>query len=266
MIIVSAKSTVTASALVTLMTLSGCMTGGTTTDFATATTAMRGAMSATEPPSAADYKLSCGDIATRTANLRMRYDAIEEDLKSGQRSISLSPLALAQWAQRESVYNDEAGAEHLGVLRTQPYEQAISYLEGQGEGMKANQLRFWKNWHRTKAQFASGWSAPLGVASLVWLGLTIYGIVPAVAFLWFVLLVLWGMRLARQSAGFAGEAKQSRSDRFWYSLENALPLLELSETHKKISHDNRSVEQKFHLQKILGFVLASVLVGALALI
>lgn len=83
--IVSAKSTVTASALVTLMTLSGCITGGTTTDFANATTAMRGAMSATEPPSAADYKLSCGDIATRTANLRARYDAIEAEQRAAQR-------------------------------------------------------------------------------------------------------------------------------------------------------------------------------------
>lgn len=54
--------------------------------------------------------------------------------------------------------------------------------------------------------------------------------------------------------------------KFWYSLENALPLVELSERHKSIDHESQWVESWFHFQKVMGFVLATVLVGALSLL
>lgn len=52
----------------------------------------------------------------------------------------------------------------------------------------------------------------------------------------------------------------------WYSLENALPLMETSEHFKNVRHSRPYLEHFFHSQKAFGFVLSTVLVGALTLL
>jgi hypothetical protein len=59
---------------------------------------------------------------------------------------------------------------------------------------------------------------------------------------------------------------QPRYRKFWYSLENALPLVEFSAQHNSVEHERRWVEIWFHVQKAMGFVLATVLIGALSLL
>ena len=52
----------------------------------------------------------------------------------------------------------------------------------------------------------------------------------------------------------------------WYSLENAVPIIETNERFKRIKYRQPWLNHIFHLQKALGFVLATVLVGALTLL
>ena len=56
--------------------LMGCVPAGGTTGFTTAMAGMGGMMRATEPPSKADYALSCKDVNGRLANLYARYEEI----------------------------------------------------------------------------------------------------------------------------------------------------------------------------------------------
>jgi hypothetical protein len=52
---------------------------------------------------------------------------------------------------------------------------------------------------------------------------------------------------------------------FWYSLENAIPLINPSEDHKKWLHKDDFARTFFHLQKIAGFVLISIFIASLSL-
>ena len=52
----------------------------------------------------------------------------------------------------------------------------------------------------------------------------------------------------------------------WYSLENALPLIGTNERFKNIEHVQPWLYHFFHFQRAFGFVLATVLVSALALL
>ena len=59
-----------------LIGLMGCVPTGGTTGFATAMAGMGGMMRATEPPSKADYALSCKEVNGRLSNLYARYEEI----------------------------------------------------------------------------------------------------------------------------------------------------------------------------------------------
>lgn len=52
--------------------------------------------------------------------------------------------------------------------------------------------------------------------------------------------------------------------KFWYSLGNALPLVEFTESHKTVDHNNGWIESYFHLSKVFGFLSATILIGALS--
>ena len=77
----------TAFILVSSLVLAGCLAGGagTVTDMVTATTAFRGVVGATEPPSESDYKLACRDLNIRTGNLYARYAELEKEQKARAR-------------------------------------------------------------------------------------------------------------------------------------------------------------------------------------
>ena len=52
----------------------------------------------------------------------------------------------------------------------------------------------------------------------------------------------------------------------WYSLENALPLIETIERFKGVEHGRPWLDHFFRFQKVSGFVLATVVAGALTLL
>lgn len=89
-----------------------------------------------------------------------------------------------------------------------------------------------------------------------------YGVYPFQALYWFILLVVLGGLLAQRS--------EQRSLRgwtgLWYSLENALPLIDTTDRFKGVKHDRAWLTHFFHFQKAFGFVLATILVAALTLL
>ena len=89
-----------------------------------------------------------------------------------------------------------------------------------------------------------------------------YGIYPVWAFYWFFGLVLLGGLLAQSSK----DSSVRHWMGLWYSLENALPLIETNERFRNVAHGYPGLVHFFHFQKAFGFVLATVLVGALTLL
>jgi hypothetical protein len=90
-----------------------------------------------------------------------------------------------------------------------------------------------------------------------------HGIYPFMVLAWFGLLVAAGT--------VVGSYRCSTTlcrfwPRFWFSLENALPLVEPNTGFRAVEHEHPMVEWFFHLQKVLGFVLATIFVGALTLL
>ena len=79
---------------------------------------------------------------------------------------------------------------------------------------------------------------------------------------WFVRLVVLGGLLAQRSK----QPSVRRWMGLWYSLENALPLIETNERFKNVEHGRPWLVHFFHFQKAFGFLLATVLVGALTLL
>ncbi|MDH2328321.1 hypothetical protein QCN27_15755 [Cereibacter sp. SYSU M97828] len=68
------------------LALAGCMgNGGTATQMVSATQGMRGLMQSTEPPTQADYALSCAAVNSRLSNLYARYAEVEAEQRGRQR-------------------------------------------------------------------------------------------------------------------------------------------------------------------------------------
>ncbi|MEP4542621.1 MAG: hypothetical protein ABJ018_13230 [Paracoccaceae bacterium] len=90
-----------------------------------------------------------------------------------------------------------------------------------------------------------------------------FGVYPIRLGFWFLGVLIAGIVVARFSADL-----KSRSwlERFWYSLENLIPFIELDKEHTEIQHGSTSVHSFFHLQKILGFLMATILVTALTVL
>lgn len=144
-----------------------------------------------------------------------------------------------------------------------PYEQLAAVLDREGLGAKANAVRFAKFARRSAAppDGTSWWSRNLFWPLSHWL--LGYGVYPFWLLGWFAGLVALGVVVSRLTVD---ERLDSLNERFWYSLENALPLVELKQAHKEIQHGSTGVEFFFHAQKVLGFLFATLLVGALSLL
>ncbi|MBK5926993.1 hypothetical protein, partial [Rhodobaculum claviforme] len=52
----------------------------------------------------------------------------------------------------------------------------------------------------------------------------------------------------------------------WYSLGNALPLVTLSERYAGLHHPHPWVSAAFHTQRVAGYLMATALVAAIAVL
>ena len=142
----------------------------------------------------------------------------------------------------------------------QPYSQLAATLEAAGRTEAARELRFARVEHKRRAENTPFWEKVKLSFSRWVIG---HGVYPFTALWWFVGLVVCGVLVASRSQA---AALRGFGPKLWYSLENALPLVELKESHKGIAHGDAFVEGFFHAQKVLGFILATLLVGALTLL
>ncbi|WP_226554742.1 hypothetical protein [Celeribacter naphthalenivorans] len=71
------------------LTLAGCVAGGTASNMTTSNMAVSGLLQANEPPSKADYALSCQEVHQRVENLYARYSVLEKEQRARQQQASL---------------------------------------------------------------------------------------------------------------------------------------------------------------------------------
>lgn len=185
-----------------------------------------------------------------------RYERLEGFEARLQTSlIDLSEADLVAWL--------EDGRGPNAEYDPQPYAQLAEVLVAAGMEEKAMAVRFAQFVHRDRAtrNETALWKTHLVRPAAKWI--IGYGVYPFWALGWFFGMVILGIFVA-----FASKAELIAPfyRKFWYSLENALPLVQFSDAHAGIEHGNAWVESYFHLQKVLGFVLATVLVGALTLL
>jgi cytoskeletal protein CcmA (bactofilin family) len=161
--------------------------------------------------------------------------------------------SLVEWIEQSQPDHDFRYDPH-------PYTQLAEALDRAGAAAIADQVRYARFEHKRRAG-----NTPLREKIVLEIGkyLVGYGVFPFRALYWFAGLVVCGVLIASLSRS---PALRGSGAKFWYSLENALPLMELAESHKNLNHDNGFVTGFFHAQKVLGFVLATILIGALSLL
>ena len=142
----------------------------------------------------------------------------------------------------------------------QPYEQLAQVLTAAGREDTARAIRYAKYRHRDRAAPVPWWRDLLRSASRWIIG---NGVYPFWALGWFAGVVAVGGLVVSRSPEPRLAPWYSK---FWYSLENALPLVQLSAEHAEISHDNDWIVSWFHFQKLAGFLLATLFLGGLTLL
>ncbi|MCA3445392.1 MAG: hypothetical protein INF93_01530 [Rhodobacter sp.] len=156
----------------------------------------------------------------------------------------------------------DSGGQDAGHA-PQPYFQMESVLRAMGAGPAADEVAYARHLHRMDHYGSSlqDWVAWAG--EWVWRLLVGFGVYPFRLLWWFAALVVLGTILGRRTGALC---TQGWSGCFWYSLENAFPLMEPGRRNRDLFHDHPAVRSFFHFQKIAGFVLGTILVGTLTLL
>ena len=141
-----------------------------------------------------------------------------------------------------------------------PQTQLARVLEAAGATDKAKAIRYARFEHRRDHDTS------LNGFDRFWLDLKKYfvgyGVYPERALCWFAALVVLGAALVR----FSATTSVRRWMGLWYSLDNALPLIQTTERFRNVEHGRPGLDHFFQFQKVFGFVPATVLVAALALL
>ena len=139
----------------------------------------------------------------------------------------------------------------------QPFQQLASALRTHGYPDKADTVMIAANNHHRDAP-----TTPWTTEALLWgAWATIgYGYASWRSLVGLVLLVAFGTWAAGRGRGLLTRA--SIAQRFWYSVDQLIPLLVLNERHKQLNPTGW-VRGYFYMHQILGFVLASLFVAGL---
>ena len=182
-----------------------------------------------------------------------KWCLVEELDKSGGTSMGhASADYLVGWIRAQRGYGQD--------YEPQPYIQLAQVLETAGATEKARTVRFAKFEYKRKHDASLGCVRRILLLfeRLFW-GHRLY---PFRVLIWFCGLVVLGTLLAMWSDNRSVHGLMA----LWYSLENALPIIETNEGFKNVDHGMRCLNHFFHFQKLAGLVLATVLVGALTLL
>jgi hypothetical protein len=148
-----------------------------------------------------------------------------------------------------------------GGYDPQPYLQLAQTLSTAGQDAKAGAVRYARYLHRDGVVDAPMWKKQILRRVERWI--VGYGVYPFRALIWFGGLVAIGFLV---SFGSTASGLKGLSRRFLFSLENALALIEPNPLYREYFHGRVWVEFFFSFQKVAGFVLATLLVGALTLL
>ena len=181
----------------------------------------------------------------------------------------IDPDALINWV-------NNSRRPGMSGYRPQPYSVLEAALRNMGAQAAGNEVAYARLIHRADTRVTTGpFTAPwpwlkqvLALAYDRFLQITVgFGVYPQYAFWWFVALVLAGTVVARPCLLRCRDtpSKATWGDSFFYSLENAIPLMEPSSDFADVKHDSFWFRMFFNAQKVSGFVIATVLVGALTL-
>jgi hypothetical protein len=192
----------------------------------------------------------------------LRYERLAAGAPPEEETLpsELDADSLIRWVS-ESLPRLE-GDQAVGFI-PQPFRQLEQTLRSMGADEEADEVQVAGHVHQINAYSAdiAGWFKTL--AGLVWWALVGFGAYPFRVLWWFAGLVGLGVIVARWNQPLR---ERGWTDCFWYSLENAFPLLQPSTEHHKVVHDHPFLQNFFHFQKVAGFVLATILVGALTLL
>jgi hypothetical protein len=143
----------------------------------------------------------------------------------------------------------------------QPYEQLAKVLNVAGATDKAKAIHYAKFLHRIDHDSTLEWWEQAWLSAQRWV--VGFGVYPHRVLFWFGGLVALGAILACFSRD---KAVRRFPYPLWYSMENALPLVDIHPSFHDTKQGNRWLDSFFHIQKVLGFLLATILVGALTLL
>ncbi|PTV97745.1 hypothetical protein C8J27_101863 [Rhodobacter aestuarii] len=186
-------------------------------------------------------------------------------LRAADRSSGRTNLADASAAQLIALIErrDAAGRPdpaHDAYFTPQPYRALARALTEAGALPQAEAVEEARFEHERRAG-----NTPLRDRIWLWgsklfIG---YGLHPFRVLYWFAGLVGLGVALAYRSRELR---HRNLVIKLMFSVENALPLIEARASFQSVRHGDAWVEGLFHAQKVAGFVLATVLVGALTLL
>ena len=187
-----------------------------------------------------------------TTDLRgFTYNQLQGRDVRGGKSMNDEPAEwLIQWI--------EAQPDHAIKYIPQPYTELAKALAGAGETEKAKAIQYARFEHEKERSDSRIRRAVLTITGI----LAGHGVYPIWALGWFCGLVGLGAVIAQKSKQDVVRGSMG----FWYSFENALPLVELGKRFRDVDHGHRWMQHVFHIQKIFGWLLATVWVAALTVL
>lgn len=199
-----------------------------------------------------------------------RYDQLGGITSGAQYDLAqIDPDILIDWV-------NASGFPGMTGYRPQPYGALEDALRNMGAQAAATEVAYARLKHRANTRVSANWRTDF----VTWVGQNLivvwdrflqftvgFGVYPYYAFFWFLGLVIAGSFLARPCPQLCKDSakKATWGDSIFYSLENAIPLMEPSSDYARVKHDNYLIRMFFNFQKVGGFVLATVLIGALTL-
>lgn len=171
---------------------------------------------------------------------------------------------------------DTSRLSEMEGYQPQPYRTMAKTLRNMGADAAAKEVAYARLIHRADTRISANWWTDFRkwigqIMTFVFdkiLQFTVgFGVYPQWAFYWFLLIVGIGTILARPCPPLCREGAPRATwwDSFFYSLENAIPLMEPSADYTGVRHDQLWKRIFFNAQKVFGFILASVLIGAMTL-
>lgn len=187
-----------------------------------------------------------------TTDLRgFTYNYLQgRDIRGGKSMNDESAEWLIQWI--------EAQPDHATKYIPQPYTELAKALAGAGETEKAKAIQYARFEHEKERSDSRIRQAFLTITG-IFAG---HGVYPIRALWWFLGLVGLGALFAQRSKQEVVRGSMG----IWYSLENALPLVNVSGRFMNVDHGRRGLQHVFHAQKIFGLLLATVWVAALTVL